>query len=65
MAKLPHEFTLQEMRDELATMTDRELAAYHTILIMNRRCIQSDADRELDATHFALIAEIATQRHLI
>lgn len=65
MVKSPHEYTLQEMRDELATMTDRELAAYHNILIMNRRCIQSDADRELDAIHFAIVAEIATQRNLI
>lgn len=65
MAKSPHKHTLQEMREELAAMTDRELAEYHNILIMNRCYIQSDADRELDAIHFAIVAEIATQRNLI
>ncbi|MFA5172738.1 MAG: hypothetical protein WC426_14340 [Sulfuriferula sp.] len=58
------EFTYEETRVELDKMTDRELAAYLNILIMSRRCLQSEQTRALNAMHFEIVTNIATQRNL-
>jgi len=63
--KYPHEFTYEEMCTELDKLTDRELAAYRNILIMSRQCVQSEQTRALNATHFEIVTNIATQRNLI
>ena len=59
-----HEYTREQAKTELDTMTNRELVAYHNILTMGSVCLMSQEDRNIDNVHLAIVCELLTARKI-
>ena len=53
---------IKEVSDQLEAMTDREIAAYHNICVMNINSFMSEEGRDRDAVHLEACRWIIEER---